>query len=328
MYIVTGGAGFIGSAVVKKLNDEGITDILIVDCLQKSENWKNLVGKKYIDYLHKDLFLELVAEDAIHEHLEVPAITAIIHMGACSSTTEEDMDYLMENNVNYTKVLTEFSIHHEIRFIYASSAATYGAGELGYSDDLEHIEKLKPMNRYGYSKQLVDEWILRKGYQELVCGLKFFNVYGPNEYHKESMRSVVCVAFEQLKKTGKMKLFKSNSPKYQDGEQKRDFVYVKDCSELIWALINNPEVNGIYNVGTGTARTWNELVASVCSALEIETSIEYIDMPKHLEKQYQNFTEAEMTNLLKKLPDFTFRTLEAGAKDYVCNYLNKDYLTN
>ena len=229
MYIVTGGAGFIGSAFLSKLNQEGISDILVVDALGESENGKNLVQKDINDYWDKECFLKQLLENKLPKKIE-----AIVHLGACSSTTETDAKYMMNNNYRYTRALAEYALDKKIRFIYASSAATYGDGSLGFSDNHQSTHGLKPLNVYAYSKQLFDLWALKSNAVDRMVGLKFFNVFGPNEYHKESMRSVALKAFEQIQETGKVKLFKSYRPEYQDGEQKRDFVYVKDCCDVMY----------------------------------------------------------------------------------------------
>ncbi len=319
MIIVTGGAGFIGSAVVWKLNEKGIDDIVIVDSLGTSTKWKNLVNRKFVDYLDKDDFLDLVLDD------EVPFdVEAVIHMGACSSTTERDADYLMENNYRYTAQLARWAVEKDIRFIYASSAATYGDGSRGFSDDDSICSELRPINMYGYSKQLFDLWVLRNGLEKKVAGIKFFNVFGPNEYHKGDMRSVIHKSFEQIRRTGKVKLFKSYRPDFRDGEQKRDFIYVKDCVKVIWWLLNNREITGIFNLGTGHARTWNDLVKAVFASMDLKPEIEYIEMPESIRNQYQYFTEAKMDKLLALNDSIQFSMLEDAVSDYVINYLRKN----
>jgi len=320
MYIVTGGAGFIGSAFVHKLNQEGIDDIIIVDELGDSEKWKNLIGLKFKDYLHKKRYIELIESAKFKGRL-----TAMIHMGACSSTTETDLDFLMKNNYRYSKRLAEYSLENNIRFLYASSAATYGDASAGYSDDLALIDKLRPLNRYGYSKQLFDLWVLKKQVQDRVAGFKFFNVYGPNEYHKDDMRSVVNKAYHQIKDSGTVSLFKSYRPDYKDGEQKRDFIYIKDCLDVMWYFLDNPEHNGIFNIGSAKARSWNDLASAVFSALGAEKSIKYIDMPDHLKDQYQYFTEATIDKLKETGCPCDFMSLEDGIIDYVQNYMEKDF---
>ncbi|HNY51407.1 MAG TPA: ADP-glyceromanno-heptose 6-epimerase [Smithella sp.] len=318
MIIVTGGAGFIGSAFVWKLNQEGIDNIVIVDRLGTSDKWKNLVNLRFVNYIHKDDFLEMIDTDMVPFEID-----AIIHMGACSSTTERDADYLWHNNYAYTKILAEWALERDIRFIYASSAATYGDGGKGFADNHKTIEDLKPINMYGYSKQVFDLWVLRQKLEHRMAGIKFFNVFGPNEYHKGDMSSVIFKAFHQIKETGKVRLFKSYHKEYEDGGQMRDFVYVKDCVNVMWWLFKNPRANGIFNVGTGKARTWNDLIRAVFSAMKRKTNIEYIDMPEALRNQYQYFTEAEMGKLKKAGCTVKFSSLEDSVRDYVVNYLQK-----
>ena len=318
MIIVTGGAGFIGSAFVWKLNQEGIDDIVIVDQLGTDDKWKNLVNRRFIDYIHKDDFLQMICAD------KVPfKISAIVHMGACSSTTERDADYLWNNNYLYTKTMAEWALKRGIRFIYASSAATYGDGTKGFSDDHSKINQLRPINMYGYSKQVFDLWVLRNSLEKKIAGIKFFNVFGPNEYHKGDMTSVIFKAFHQIKETGKVKLFKSYKKKYKDGGQLRDFVYVKDCVNAMWWLFNNNEANGIFNLGTGKARTWNDLIKAVFAAMKKKTNIEYIEMPQSLRNQYQYFTQAEMKKLKAGDCPVKFSSLEDSVHDYVVNHLQK-----
>ena len=316
MIIVTGGAGFIGSALVWKLNQEGIEDIVIVDHLGISEKWKNLVNLKYNDYIHKDDFWNMIYNDQIPFDT-----TAVIHLGACSSTTERDADYLWRNNYLYSRQLAECVSRYNIRFIYASSAATYGDGSLGFFDDDGTTQALKPINMYGYSKQVFDLWVLKRSLDDQMAGIKFFNVFGPNEYHKGDMRSVVHKAFGQIKAEGKVRLFKSSRPEYADGGQMRDFVYVKDCVDVLWWFIQHPETNGIFNLGTGRARTWNDLMNAVFTAMNLPPNIEYIDMPHGLDAQYQYFTEAKMGKLQGMGCSISFRSLEESVKDYVCNHL-------
>jgi ADP-L-glycero-D-manno-heptose 6-epimerase len=318
MIIVTGGAGFIGSAFVWKLNQEGIDNIIIVDRLGTSEKWKNLVNLRFVNYVHKDDFLEMIDTDTLPFEID-----AIIHMGACSSTTERDADYLWHNNYVYTNLLAEWALERGIRFIYASSAATYGDGTKGFSDDHKKISELKPINMYGYSKQVFDLWALRQKLEGRMAGIKFFNVFGPNEYHKGDMSSVIFKAFHQIKETGKVNLFKSYKKEYEDGGQMRDFVYVKDCVNVMWWLLKNPKTNGIFNLGTGKARTWNDLIKAVFAAMKKKPNIEYIAMPEALRNQYQYFTEAEMRKLKKAGCPVKFSSLEDSVRDYVVNYLQK-----
>jgi len=318
MIVVTGGAGFIGSAFVWKLNREGVTDILIVDELGTADKWKNLVNLRFNDYIHKDSFLEMIMAEQLPFD-----VSAIVHMGACSSTTERDADYLMKNNYLYTRALAVWAVRHGKRFIYASSAATYGDGAFGFSDDNAVSEKLKPINMYGYSKQIFDLGVLKNGLDQKTVGVKFFNVFGPNEYHKDDMRSVVHKSWGQIRETGKVRLFKSHRPEYTDGGQLRDFVYVKDCVDALWWFLQNPQVNGIYNLGTGKARSWKDLVTAVFSALGRKPEIEYIGMPESIRGQYQYFTEARMEKLRGAGYAASARSLEEAVNDYVVNYLEK-----
>lgn len=319
MIVVTGGAGFIGSAIVWKLNQLNKNKIIIVDELGKDEKWKNLVGLSYQDFVHKHEFVDQVIDDVVPYNIE-----AIIHMGANSSTTEKDADYLMSNNYHYTLELVKYCLEKNIRFIYASSAATYGDGLLGFEDDESKLETLRPLNMYGYSKQLFDLWAKRNDVLDRIVGIKYFNVYGPNEYHKGDMRSVVHKAFEQVRDLGKVRLFKSLNPKYKDGEQMRDFVYVKDAVDMTLYFLDHPDENGIFNVGAGKARTWNDLVKALFNAVGKPVNIEYIDLPNHLVSKYQYFTEANLNKIRSAGYNNPTISLEEGVTDYVKTYLLKD----
>ena len=312
MIVVTGGAGFIGSAFVAKLNGEGIEDIIVVDDLGVSDKWKSLVKRRYVDYLHKSVFLHMIESDRIPFPVD-----AVVHMGACSSTTERDCNYLMENNFHYTSLLAQWAVEKGVRFLYASSAATYGDGSRGFSDEDETTLRLRPINMYGYSKQLFDLRVLREGMADRVAGIKFFNVFGPNEYHKGEMTSVVFKAFRQIRETGRVRLFKSYRPEYPDGGQMRDFVYVKDCIQALWWLLNHREVNGIFNLGTGRARAWNDLIRAVFAAMNLPPAIDYIEMPEAIREQYQYFTEAKMDKLRAAGCPVSFGALEETVADYV-----------
>lgn len=316
--IVTGGAGFIGSNIVKKLNELGEDNILIVDNLNCSEKWKNLVDLSFEDYIHKDKFIEAINKGKFNG-----TVSAILHLGARSSTTEKDVDFLMENNYEYTKILALWSVEKNVRFIYASSAATYGDGTLGFSDNHSVIPQLRPLNAYGYSKQIFDFWSSKRGILDKIVGLKYFNVYGPREWHKGDMRSMVLKAYEQIKKDHKIRLFKSYNPKYKDGEQLRDFIYIKDAVDITLFFLENPHINGIFNVGTGIPRSWNDLANAVFSALGQKPNVEYIDMPEELKGKYQYYTKAEMDKI--KFAGYNLKTtpLEEAIKDYVINYLEK-----
>ncbi|MHB8854120.1 MAG: ADP-glyceromanno-heptose 6-epimerase [Ignavibacteriaceae bacterium] len=318
MIVVTGGAGFIGSAIVWKLNKLGESDVIIVDELGKDEKWKNLTGIKFYDFINKDEFINHT------DSLLDSGIKAIIHMGANSSTTEKDADHLLNNNFEYTRKLAQFSVKNNIRFIYASSAATYGDGSLGFDDDETIVPRLRPLNMYGYSKNLFDIWAIKENLMDKITGIKYFNVYGPNEYHKGDMRSVVNKAYEQILATGKVKLFKSQLAAYKDGEQMRDFVYVKDAIDMTLYFLDKKEINGLFNVGSGKARTWNDLVTAIFKALNKPVNIEYIDMPGHLAAKYQYLTEAKLDKIKKAGYSKSISSLEDGVTDYVKNYLIKN----
>lgn len=321
MIIVTGGAGFIGSAIVAKLNQRGIKDIIIVDNLATDEKWKNLRKLLYTDYLEHDDFIEMVRLDQLKS---LPKIEAIFHMGACSSTTETDCSYLVRNNYEYTKDLANWSIKNDAKFIYASSAATYGNGEKGFDDNLNKIHQLVPLNMYGYSKQMFDLYARTHDLFDKIAGVKYFNVFGPNEYHKAAMRSFVLVAFEQIKKTGKVRLFKSDISDYEDGGQLRDFIYVKDAVDMTLFFYENPQVSGLFNVGTGNARSWNDLAKATFAAMGQKANIEYIDMPSHLKGKYQYYTQANTEKIRQAGYTSPITPLEDAVKDYVQNYLEKD----
>lgn len=324
MIIVTGGAGFIGSAFIWKLNQEGISDILVVDHLGTGPKWKNLSKRQVTNCIHKDDLAEWLQKRA-----KPASIEAIFHLGACSSTTERDVDYLMRNNVHYSMDLFEFAAREGIPFIYASSAATYGAGEAGYSDETSKLSLLRPINPYGYSKHLFDTWALRQKEKPPVwVGLKYFNVFGPQEYHKGAQASVVYHAFPQIRDHGQLKLFKSYRPDFKDGEQKRDFVYVKDVVDVMFHIYRQKTAvsSGIFNLGSGTARTWKDLGAAVFKALGKNTSkFDFIEMPESLRGQYQYFTEAPLNNLRKAISyNREFMSLETAIGDYVQNHLLQD----
>jgi ADP-L-glycero-D-manno-heptose 6-epimerase len=319
MIIVTGGAGFIGSAIVWRLNQLGKNRILIVDELGMDDKWKNLVGLDYDDFANKHDFIDDIINDSINYNIE-----AIIHMGANSSTTEKDADHLIWNNYEYTKQLALFCLRKGIRFIYASSAATYGDGSNGFKDNDGESLKLSPLNMYGYSKNLFDSYAFKQNMFDKIVGIKFFNVYGPNEYHKGDMRSVVHKAYEQVRDAGTVKLFKSMNPNYKDGEQLRDFVYVKDAVDMTLFFLENKSAAGLFNVGSGTARTWNDLVTALFDAVGKPVRIEYIEMPTHLIEKYQYFTEADLYKIKKAGYSKSLFSLEEGVTDYVKNYLLLD----
>lgn len=320
MIILTGGAGFIGSCFLRKLNDEGIDDIIVVDHLDDSEKWLNLVGKRFQDYIQKDDFLRLIEEN------KIPKPSFVAHMGACSSTTMTDAGYYIKNNYEYSKTLAEWALTSKSPFLYASSAATYGNGSLGYSDSDENTKRLRPLNMYGYSKQLFDLWILRRGLIKQVTGLKFFNVFGPNEYHKRDMMSVICKTFPQIQNEGKIHLFKSYRADYTDGGQKRDFIYVKDVTDVMYYFFRNPDKTGIFNLGTSRARSWNDVARAIFSAVDKKPVIKYIDMPEALREKYQYFTQADIGKLRESGYTDEFRTLEESVKDYAGYLKRNEYL--
>lgn len=315
--IVTGGAGFIGRNIVAALNERGEDRIVVVDELGTSEKWKNLVGLRYEDYLDKDEFRALIRQNRLD------GVRAILHMGACSATTERDAAYLADNNYRTTRELCEWCLTHAARFVYASSAATYGDGSLGYSDEDTATPTLRPLNMYGYSKHMFDLWALQKGLLGMIAGIKYFNVYGPCEDHKGDMRSVVHKAYEQIRDTGEVRLFKSYKPEYQDGEQVRDFVYVQDAVAMTLHFLEHPEVSGLFNCGTGQARSWNDLAHAVFAAMGREPNIRYIEMPAELQGKYQYFTQADMAKVKRAGYDTPFTSLEDGVKDYVQEFLSK-----
>lgn len=316
--IVTGGAGFIGSCIVRELNDRGIEDIIIVDHIAETDKWMNLRNKKYINYINRDDFLRQLPSYA-------GKISHIIHMGACSSTTERNFDFLYKNNLQYTQMLWKFCVENQISFIYASSAATYGDGTQGF-DDREDINRLLPLNGYGYSKQLFDLWVEKQVLRpRQFVGFKFFNVYGPNEYFKGSMASVIFHSFNKITATGEMGLFKSYKEEYADGGQLRDFVYVKDICKVILFMIDHPDVSGLFNLGTGNARSFLDLATATFRAMGLEPNIKYIEMPETLRPKYQYYTQAQMDKLRGAGYQESFTSLEDGVHDYVCNYLAKGY---
>ncbi len=315
-YIVTGASGLIGSAAVWALNKAGEQDILAVDHLGTSEKWKNLRALRFTDYMERDTFMEYLLEGDI-----LDGVQGIIHMGACSSTTETDATYLVHNNFEYTKTLAELAAAKGIRFIYASSAATYGDGEQGYKDDESQIEKLRPLNMYGYSKQMFDLWAKKNGLLKEITGVKFTNVYGPNELHKGGMRSMVCRSFEQIRDNGCVNLFKSYHPDYADGEQKRDFLYVKDAVDMVLFLLERKNLTGLYNIGSGKAETWNQLATAAFAALGREVRINYIEMPEHLKGKYQYYTCADMSKMRAAGYTKEPTSLEDAIKDDIQVYL-------
>ena len=317
--LVTGGAGFIGSAVVWALNQRGLGNILVVDFLGHDEKWRNLTPLRFDDYLEADDLARAVESDikGLHD------ITTVFHLGACSSTTEKDAAYLIKNNYNYTKRLASWALRRGARFVYASSAATYGDGSRGMDDaDTSRLAALRPLNMYGYSKHLFDLHALQSDYLSRITGLKYFNVFGPNESHKGDMRSLVHKAYGQIVETGRVRLFKSYRPEYRDGEQKRDFLYVKDAVSITLALAENSSATGLFNIGSGVASTWLQLTGAIFEALGMTPNVEFIEMPEVLRGKYQYFTQADVAKLHAATPSAAeARPLGQSVSDYVKNYL-------
>ncbi|MFL5765435.1 MAG: ADP-glyceromanno-heptose 6-epimerase [Bacteroidia bacterium] len=320
MIIITGAAGFIGSCLVSKLNQEGFNDFILVDDFSDAEKLKNLEGKKYSHKIHRDEFISWLRENQ-------RLVQFVFHIGARTDTTEFNKEIFDRLNLNYTKDIWKICVEFGLPLVYASSAATYGLGEHGYDDNEADIPKLKPLNPYGDSKNEFDKWALQQEKKPYFwVGLKFFNVYGPNEYHKGRMASVIMHAYNQIKEKGLVKLFRSHNPDYKDGEQLRDFVYVKDVVEVCYFLLHHRKDSGIYNLGSGKARTFLDLVKNTFAGLKMEPKIEFIDTPADIRDKYQYFTEANMSKLKSIGYSKPFHTLEEGVKDYVQNYLEgKNY---
>ncbi len=314
-YVITGAAGFIGSVLAHRLNQMGCENLILVDSMGQDLRWRNLVPLKYADYWDKKDFLEhLVAGQ-----FDSKEIKAIFHLGGCSATTEEDVGFLLKNNFEYTKILAQWCAkrNHATRFIYASSAATYGDGIQGYNDSHRHLTSLRPLNPYGYSKHLFDLWALQNGLLDRIVGLKYFNVYGPNEYHKGSMKSMVAKAHAQIKNNGRVALFKSHRPDFLDGEQKRDFLHVRDAVEMTLFFLDTKVSGGIYNVGTGQARTWLDMMHAVYHSLGRDPQIDFIPMPSEIRDRYQYFTQAEMDKIKYAGFNLKLQTLEEGVAAYI-----------
>ena len=321
MIVVTGAAGFIGSCLVSKLQDEGYQDIVIVDEFSRPEKLKNLEGKTNLLKVNREVFIDWLQTH--HQQVDF-----VYHIGARTDTTEFNVDVFNSLNLNYTKSVWNTCAQFSIPLVYASSAATYGLGEYGYVDDHSIVEKLKPLNPYGESKNDFDKWALKQDKQPpFWAGMKFFNVYGPNEYHKARMASVIFHSFRQINETGKVKLFKSHRPDFEDGMQLRDFVYVKDVVNVLFFMMTHKPESGLYNLGTGKARAFFHLAQATFAALHITENIEFIDTPIDIRDKYQYFTEADMTKLINAGYSTPFSTLEEGVTDYVQNYLiKKNYL--
>ena len=318
LVIVTGALGFIGSCVVKHLNDKGYTNLILVDDFKSGDKWKNCVGKKYQELISKYQLFDWIRGRETE-------IEAIIHLGASSSTMMTDGDYLQKNNYEYSIRLAEFALQNEIRFIYASSAATYGMGHHHFSDEHDLLEELQPLNLYGYTKHMVDLWMKNQGALDQVVALKYFNVFGPNEYHKNKMASMVFHMTKSIFDEGLVRLYKSTDPKYQDGEQVRDFIYVKEAVEITCGFLEN-DLAGVYNVGSGKPHSWNELARAVFKALGKKEHIEYFEMPNDLKAHYLNYTCADRNKYfraleMKDLEKPKEYTLEEAVYEYINQYL-------
>lgn len=317
MIIITGAAGFIGSCLIHKLNQEGFYDLVLVDDFSNNEKNKNFEGKRFSLQVERDVFPDWLKENQL-------LVQIVFHIGARTDTTEVDVELFNRLNLDYTKNIWNTCVEFGLPLIYASSAATYGLGEHGYDDDESKISNLKPLNPYGDSKNDFDKWAIaqdRKPY--FWAGLKFFNVYGPNEYHKSRMASVIFHTFNQIKKSGEMKLFKSHNPDFKDGEQMRDFVYVKDVVDVLYFLMHHRKDSGIYNLGSGKARTFLDLATNTFKALNEPVKISFVPTPEDIREKYQYFTEANMDKLRAIGYSKEFHTLEQGVEDYVRNYLVK-----
>ena len=315
MIIVTGAAGFIGSCLVRKLNDEGYFDIVIVDDFSDAEKNKNLDEKRYSAKVEREEFIQWLRDNQ-------RMVQFVFHIGARTDTTEFDVEIFNKLNLNFSKDVWKVCVEFGLPVVYASSAATYGNGEFGYDDDISLLDKLKPLNAYGESKNEFDKWAVKQEKKPYFwSGLKFFNVYGPNEYHKERMASVIYHAFNQIKETGKIKLFRSHNPNYENGKQLRDFIYVKDVVNVCYYLMHHRKNSGLYNLGTGKARTFLDLANATFKALNKQTEIDFIDTPKDIRDNYQYFTEAKMERLRSIGYTEPFYSLEDGIEDYITNFL-------
>lgn len=315
--ILTGAAGFIGSCFLWKLNSMGSNDIIIVDSDSAGSKSPNLSKKKFKDYLTKNELLMRLGKNQLTEY------DGVIHLGACSDTTEQDQEFLKKNNFEYSQSLARWAIKNNKIFHYASSAAVYGDGKQGYKDSPENFNSLKPLNFYGDSKLAFDKWVIDKNILDRVVGYRYFNVFGPNEYHKGDMRSIVCKSFQQIKETGEAKLFATTRDGYENGSEQRDFVYIKDINDVMAFFLENPGKGGIFNLGTGKARSFKDVVSAVFSALKKTPKIKYVSMPEKLKQQYQYYTQADISNLRNSGYSKPFTLLEDSVSDYVKSHLSQ-----
>lgn len=316
-FIVTGGAGFIGSNLVRALNQRGYTDIIVVDHLNHPAKQRNLDRLTYKSYYDKTEFRSMLRGG------NVPAVGGVCHIGACSSTLETNESYLTDNNFQYSVDLCQWALKVGARFVYASSAATYGDGAYGYVDDESATSVLKPLNAYGRSKQMFDMWAIENGAIAKIAGLKYFNVYGPGEDHKQAMRSLINKAYAQVKSEGRIRLFRSHRPDFRDGEQERDFVYVEDAVAQTLFLFDHPEISGLFNCGSGQSRTWLDLAKALFAAMELPPKIEFVDMPEEIRANYQYHTQADLTKLRRAGYTAPFISVEEGVRRYVTEYLDR-----
>lgn len=316
--ILTGGAGFIGSAFLSHLNSRGIEDIIVVDIPSDISTILNLKNKKFKNYLTRENFLSSIEKD---QHRDVDVL---VHLGACADTTEKDREFLKKNNLEYSQTLARWALRHGKQFHYASSASVYGDGSMGYSDDDASLEKFHPLNPYAESKFLFDQWLIKEKLTDKVVGYRYFNVFGPNEYHKGEMQSLVSKAYRQLNTIGKVRLFAASRPGDTDGCERRDFVYVKDINQIMMYFIENPDKKGIFNLGTGLARSFKDLALAVFKALGKEPVLEFFPMPEKLKGQYQYFTQADISKLRAAGYKTPFLSLEDSVKDYVLNHLSQE----
>ncbi|MBU6409464.1 MAG: ADP-glyceromanno-heptose 6-epimerase [Verrucomicrobia bacterium] len=316
--LVTGGAGFIGSALVWALNRRGCDDVVVCDLLGTNEKWRNLAALRFADYIEADALLPGLESGALGK------FDLVLHMGACSTTTEKDASFLIRNNYEFTKSLCAWALARDARFVYASSAATYGDGSAGMEDDESRLDSLRPLNMYGYSKHLFDLHARRLGFLSRVAGLKYFNVFGPNEDHKADMRSLVHKSFGQARSEGIIRLFKSHRPEFRDGEQKRDFLYVKDAAAMTLHLAATPSATGLFNIGSGSAHAWLDLAHAVFAALGKKPKIEFIEMPDAIREKYQYFTQADISRLRTAGYSQAITPLRDAVADYVQHYLAPD----